>query len=188
MNRIISRRPVTGRTVWYNHWFLRLGEFIQANMNDNDFLEVIEAEPANPVPRLVYADWLDDQGDPRGELLRIQEELRHLNVPKRAEKEARMHELLREGVEPLVITRTNSIGMELVLIFPGEFVMGTPAGEEGPLDNAAQMKTTISHAFWLGRSPVTLGVGVLSQITPNRIDDQQPARRHLSITSSRCSA
>jgi uncharacterized protein (TIGR02996 family) len=52
-------------------------------MNDNDFLEAIEADPVNPVLRLVYADWLDDQGDPRGELLRIQEELRHMNGRKR---------------------------------------------------------------------------------------------------------
>ena len=95
-------------------------------MNENEFYKAIEAEPANPVPRLVYADWLDEQGDLRGELLRIQEELRHLNVPRRAEKERRMHELLNEGVEPLVITHVTSVGMEMVLIFPGEFLMGSP--------------------------------------------------------------
>ena len=66
-------------------------------MNETEFLKAIEAEPANPVPRLVYADWLDEQGDPRGELLRIQEELRRIDVPHRAAKEARMHELLKRG-------------------------------------------------------------------------------------------
>lgn len=124
-------------------------------MNENEFLKVIEAKPENPVPRLVYADWLDEQGDPRGELLRIQEELRQIDVPNRAAKEARMHELLSEGVEPLVITHTASIGMKMVLIFPGEFVMGSPAGEEGRSDNEGQVETAISQAFWLGQSPVT---------------------------------
>ncbi len=123
-------------------------------MNDNDFLEAIEAEPANAVPRLVYADWLDNQGDPRGELLRIQEELRHLNVPRRAEKEARMHELLNEGVEPLMVTRTNSIGMQEVLIFPGEFLMGSPANEEGQLDNENQVEVRLTQGFWLGKYTV----------------------------------
>jgi uncharacterized protein (TIGR02996 family) len=124
-------------------------------MNDNDFLEAIEAEPANAVPRLVYFDWLDDQGDPRGGLLRIQEELRHLNVPKRAEKEARMHELLNEGVEPLVITRTNSIGMQEVLIFPGEFLMGSPENEEGRNQNEGEVEVNLTQPFWLGKYAVT---------------------------------
>ena len=40
-------------------------------MNDSDFLEAIETNPCDPTPRLIYADWLDDQGDPRGELIRL---------------------------------------------------------------------------------------------------------------------
>lgn len=123
-------------------------------MNDSEFLKAIEAEPANPVPRLVYADWLDEQGDLRGELLRIQEELRRIEVPNRAEKERRMHELLSEGVEPLVITHTTSIGMELVLIFPGEFVMGSPETEPGREDVENQVEVRLTRAFWLDKSVV----------------------------------
>ena len=124
-------------------------------MNELDFLKVIETEPANPVPRLVYADWLDERGDPRGELLRIQEELRRIEVPDRAAKEARMHELLRDGIEPLMITRTNSIGMPKVLIFPGEFLMGTPEKEQDRFAHSNQVEVTLTRAFWLGKCPVT---------------------------------
>ena len=34
--------------------------------------EAIVADPDNDEPRLVYADWLDERGDPRGEFIRIQ--------------------------------------------------------------------------------------------------------------------
>src|SRR6476469_3629321 len=30
------------------------------------------AEPDDDLPRLVYADWLDEHGDPRGEFIRVQ--------------------------------------------------------------------------------------------------------------------
>ncbi len=42
---------------------------------EGQFLDLIRADLDNPVPRLVYADWLDDQGDPRGEFIRVQCEL-----------------------------------------------------------------------------------------------------------------
>jgi uncharacterized protein (TIGR02996 family) len=34
------------------------------------FLLSVQATPNDPVPRLVYADWLDERGDPRGQTLR----------------------------------------------------------------------------------------------------------------------
>ena len=42
---------------------------------DSAFLEAIQAEPDDDLPRLIFADWLDEQGDPRGEFIRIQCEL-----------------------------------------------------------------------------------------------------------------
>lgn len=47
---------------------------------DDSFLLAIEAEPADRVRRLVYADWLDDRHDPRAELVRVEEEMRELPV------------------------------------------------------------------------------------------------------------
>jgi uncharacterized protein (TIGR02996 family) len=34
-------------------------------------LRAIDASPADQLPRLVYADWLDDRGDPRAEFVRL---------------------------------------------------------------------------------------------------------------------
>jgi uncharacterized protein (TIGR02996 family) len=36
------------------------------------FLSAIVARPADDLPRLLYADWLDERGDPRGEFIRLQ--------------------------------------------------------------------------------------------------------------------
>jgi uncharacterized protein (TIGR02996 family) len=39
---------------------------------DDGFLRAIAAAPRDPLPRQVYADWLEEQGDVRGEYLRVQ--------------------------------------------------------------------------------------------------------------------
>jgi uncharacterized protein (TIGR02996 family) len=44
-------------------------------VDDAAFLEAILADADNDTPRLVYADWLDERGDPRGEFIRVQCEL-----------------------------------------------------------------------------------------------------------------
>lgn len=40
-------------------------------MEDEAFIRAIRDEPSNEAIRLVYADWLDERNDPRGEFLRI---------------------------------------------------------------------------------------------------------------------
>jgi uncharacterized protein (TIGR02996 family) len=45
------------------------------------FLRAIADHPDDDGPRLVCADWLDEQGDPRGEFIRVQRELAGLPVP-----------------------------------------------------------------------------------------------------------
>ena len=44
-------------------------------MPANPFLQAVLNEPEDDLARLVYADWLDEQGDPRGEFIRVQVEL-----------------------------------------------------------------------------------------------------------------
>ena len=36
------------------------------------FLQAILAEPDDDAPRLIYADWLEERGDPRGAFIRLQ--------------------------------------------------------------------------------------------------------------------
>ena len=48
------------------------------------FLQRIRAFPDDDAPRLVFADWLDEQGDPRGEFIRVQIALAQLDREKAA--------------------------------------------------------------------------------------------------------
>src|SRR4051794_23398773 len=59
------------------------------------FLATIRADPGD-IPRLLFADWLEERGDPRGELLRVQCALARTDEdgPGREELERREAELL----------------------------------------------------------------------------------------------
>ena len=50
---------------------------------------------------------------------------------------------------------TNSIGMKLVLIPKGTFMMGSPECEEGRQENESQHEVTISNDYYLGAYEVT---------------------------------
>ena len=52
---------------------------------------------------------------------------------------------------------TNSIGMKLVLIPKGTFMMGSPESEEGHQENESQHEVTISKDYYLGVTEVTQG-------------------------------
>lgn len=48
-------------------------------MNGHEpFIQEIAAAPDDDAPRLIFADWLEERGDPRGEFIRVQCELAHL--------------------------------------------------------------------------------------------------------------
>jgi formylglycine-generating enzyme required for sulfatase activity len=57
----------------------------------------------------------------------------------------------------LPVKVTNSVGMKLVLIPPGQFVMGSPSGEEGRHDAEAQHAVKLTKAFYMGAAEVTQG-------------------------------
>ncbi|MFM7058601.1 MAG: formylglycine-generating enzyme family protein [Planctomycetota bacterium] len=53
---------------------------------------------------------------------------------------------------------TNSIGQDLVLIPAGNFLMGSPEGEQGRYDDEGpQHRVEISKPFYMGRTEVTQG-------------------------------
>jgi uncharacterized protein (TIGR02996 family) len=120
------------------------------------FLQAILAQPADPAPRLIYADWLEEQGDPQTELFRLQYALtRSADVENRAALEARQQQLLDAGVPPAAVTIINSIGMKLALIPPGEFWMGPPDEEELRKSNEHRHRVSIQKPFLLGVYVVT---------------------------------
>src|SRR5438477_7893874 len=60
------------------------------------FLSRIREQPEDNGPRLIFADWLDERGDPRGEFIRVQCALARLPAddPRRADLEQREQTLL----------------------------------------------------------------------------------------------
>jgi formylglycine-generating enzyme required for sulfatase activity len=49
----------------------------------------------------------------------------------------------------------NSIGMELILIPPGKFTMGSPVAENGRKEDETQVEVTLTKAFYIGKTEVT---------------------------------
>jgi uncharacterized protein (TIGR02996 family) len=50
-------------------------------MNEEDpFLDALQSNPQDVAARLVYADWLEERGDARGEYLRLEEELERIQA------------------------------------------------------------------------------------------------------------
>jgi uncharacterized protein (TIGR02996 family) len=56
---------------------------------EDEFLNAVLASPEDDGPRLAYADWLSNRGDPRGEFIRIQCQLTRIWTI------ARFHEQVR---------------------------------------------------------------------------------------------
>src|SRR5579871_3539435 len=70
--------------------------------DEQPFLDAILARSADDAPRLVYADYLDDTGDPaRADLVRVQLALARLpdDHPRRPELADRQADLLRENLD-----------------------------------------------------------------------------------------
>jgi uncharacterized protein (TIGR02996 family) len=65
------------------------------------FLQAIKDEPEDDTPRLVLADWLEERGDPRSELLRIQVEMARLplDAPHLRVLAPRQQQLLRQHAD-----------------------------------------------------------------------------------------
>jgi formylglycine-generating enzyme required for sulfatase activity len=50
---------------------------------------------------------------------------------------------------------TNGVGMKLVRIPPGSFMMGSPPGEDGRRDDETRHRVTLTKSFYMGVHPVT---------------------------------
>ncbi len=151
----------------------------------SDFESLLNAIPENPNVAFILADYLEEKGDPRCELLRLMYTLKDLKrsaprgrsegrtndlqgaakrpentfevTPERVAMETRLHELLFvENLEPVVPRYTNELEMEFVWIPPGKFLMGSPEDESGRSANEGPAhQVQLTKGFWLGRTPVT---------------------------------
>jgi formylglycine-generating enzyme len=124
-------------------------------VNEETFLAAIVEDPAEPTTWLALADWLEEQGDPRGELLRLTRALLQPDCEQRPAREERLRFLLGQGVRPCWPTRSNALGMRFAWCPPGTFVMGSPPDEEERWGHEQQHRVTLTRGLWLGVTPVT---------------------------------
>jgi sulfatase modifying factor 1 len=130
-----------------------------------DLLLGIVEFPQDEDRYLVLSDWLEEYDDPRrAELLRLHRRLLATccepdEHPERAAWQARIVELLAEGVRPCLPQRTLDLGegveMKFSFIPPGRFLMGSPEGEERRQNDEEQHRVTLTRAFWMGVHHVT---------------------------------
>jgi formylglycine-generating enzyme len=123
-------------------------------MNDEaTFLHAMQQHPEDNALRLVFADWLEERGDKRGELIRLLHTLtQSIDVPDRARLEERLRGLVASGVIPVGPFVTNSIGMKFAWIPAGTFKMGS-IKEKVPAEK--QHQVTLTRGFYLAIYPVT---------------------------------
>jgi uncharacterized protein (TIGR02996 family) len=120
-------------------------------------LQAIQAAPGDELAWRALADFLEEQGElDRAELLRLTLSLTPApGGEDRPARERRVQELLAAGTQPMMPV-LNVLGIEMVLVPPGSFVMGSPAGEPRRYENEGpQHKVTLTRGFYLGRFPVT---------------------------------
>jgi uncharacterized protein (TIGR02996 family) len=135
--------------------------------HEQAFLQAIVDDPGDDAVYLILADWLEEHDDPRrAELLRLHRRLLASccepdEHPERDAQQARLVQLLAEGVQPCVPRRSVDLGGGVAMVFawlpPGTFLMGSPVGEEERDESETQHRVTLSRGFYLGVSPVTQG-------------------------------
>src|SRR5947209_952208 len=104
-------------------------------IEEQPFMNMIASQPHDWAPRLVFADWLEERGDPRGELLRLLHELLQPQEPRaHRRKRARLQELVAAGTPAPGPFHVNEVGITFALIPPGTFWMGGTSSPQGDGD------------------------------------------------------
>ena len=107
-------------------------------MSDAALLAVIRAAPADDAPRLVYADWLDEHGQPeRAEFIRVQIELARTNDPALRRREAELlathHDALAGPLAAPHLRFRFQRGFPVAFGHTGLFVRDRPGERSGSL-------------------------------------------------------
>lgn len=122
------------------------------------FLDSIVACPDEHEQWLILADWLEDRGDPRAELVRLTWQLQHERQHVQFnDRQARAFRLVSKGLLPLVperlVPERALHGVTFVWIPPGEFDMGSASAEMFVAQPCHRV--TLARGFWMSRTPVT---------------------------------
>jgi uncharacterized protein (TIGR02996 family) len=109
------------------------------------FLAAIHDHPDNDGPRLRFANRLEEQGDPRGEFIRVQCALARLDEddPRREELERREEQLLRQHGEAWRDSPPKGVEVDFKRGLPSLHVRAAALGR----DQASQWFT--AHQSWV---------------------------------------
>jgi uncharacterized protein (TIGR02996 family) len=124
-------------------------------------LEAIHEDPQDSTAWQVLADWLEDRDQAQcAELVRLREQIRgEPDHPDRGGWEKQARQVLAAGVKPFVPSLTfllaRQVGLELALVVPGRFTMGSPENEKGRFPREVRRPVTLTRAFYLAVFPVT---------------------------------
>jgi uncharacterized protein (TIGR02996 family) len=134
-------------------------------MTNQDFIDAILAEPGDDAPRLIYADWLEERGNPRAEFIRLQVELATLARPPESNRYSMYGHPLPSPREPSDGARFKKMWarqMALLTRHCAEWVeplIGNATGvifERGCVEGfSAQAPTFVKHAeLWYQSMPI----------------------------------
>jgi uncharacterized protein (TIGR02996 family) len=131
---------------------------------EQELLQGVVEEPLAAERWLVLADWLEENDDPRrAELLRLHRRLLATccepdDHPERSTWQARVVELLTEGVRPCVPRRSVQLGaLEMTFAFvpPVPFLMGSPPAEPARTNSEELRRVALDRGCWLATHLVT---------------------------------
>jgi uncharacterized protein (TIGR02996 family) len=106
-----------------------------ASAEPTELLDAIRADPDRPDPYLVYADWLQGHGDPRGELIALQHGARTAGTElERKRLEAAAAELLQREEEQLLGPELHAQRDLFELRWQLGFIQGASVGNPLPED------------------------------------------------------
>jgi uncharacterized protein (TIGR02996 family) len=132
---------------------------MRSTTEEDAFWQALLAHPDDLSLRLILADWFEERGDERGELLRLAHLLtQSVDVPGRAALESRLRALAAGVPQPCNAVTANCLGMKLALIPAGEFMMGSPESERGRIWwELSPRRVRIARPFYLAVYTVTQG-------------------------------
>lgn len=81
--------------------------------DDSDFIRAILARPDDGTLRHVYADWLEERGDPRGEFLRLDDQQAHAKDAKQFLAQHERLQALRKEIAPSWLAQMSRSKIEL---------------------------------------------------------------------------
>jgi uncharacterized protein (TIGR02996 family) len=120
------------------------------------FLQAMLETPRDLALRLIFADWLEEHGDPRGELLRLTHYLtQEIDQLNRRRMEDRLRALLEAGVQPVGPFWTNEVGIRFAWVPPGVFLMGSPDRESQRREDETRHRVRLTRGLWFGVHAVT---------------------------------